>query len=368
MRTALRPVPLHEFLQVNRERILALTGAKTLAISESKPTTENLQKDLPEFYDYLVSVLKREAEADHKVAALSPHPPSTARHGKESSQLGYTVSQVVHGYGAICQAITETAQSTKTEITPGEFCTLNMSLDNAIAEAVAEFQKEHTMAEDQDRDKQLGFLVHELRNALSGAILAHTLIKQGVVGTGGSTNAMMERAFQRMRDMLDRSFAELRMKTEPATRRHPMHVIEAVEEVEAAASEDARLKGLTLSVDVDRQLQVDADPQYLVSALANLVQNAIKFSKTGGTVWLRSRKAGQSVVLEVEDQCGGLPEGRAEELFAPFTQKSANRTGLGLGLAISRRAVELNQGTLSARDIPGQGCVFTISLPGLNPN
>ena len=52
-----------------------------------------------------------------------------------------------------------------------------------------------------------------------------------------------------------------------------------------------------------------------------------------------------------------------ETLFAPFTQHGADRSGLGLGLSISRRAVEANGGTLRLRDVPGTGCIFTIDLP-----
>ena len=69
------------------------------------------------------------------------------------------------------------------------------------------------------------------------------------------------------------------------------------------------------------------------------------------------------ILIGVEDQCGGLPEGKAEEIFHPFEQGSAERTGLGLGLSISRRGVEANGGKLSVRNLPGTGCVFTIDLP-----
>ena len=69
------------------------------------------------------------------------------------------------------------------------------------------------------------------------------------------------------------------------------------------------------------------------------------------------------ILIEVEDECGGLPDRRAEELFRPFEQRSSDRTGLGLGLSISRRAVQANDGTLGARSLPGKGCVFTIDLP-----
>jgi signal transduction histidine kinase len=120
---------------------------------------------------------------------------------------------------------------------------------------------------------------------------------------------------------------------------------------------------MTLDVDVSPAIQVIADSHYLISALSNLVQNALKYSKKGGTIWVRGRQTDKEAILEVEDQCGGLPAGKAEELFRPFTQKSEDRTGLGLGLTISRRAVAINGGTLTVRDLPGKGCVFVMTLP-----
>ena len=71
------------------------------------------------------------------------------------------------------------------------------------------------------------------------------------------------------------------------------------------------------------------------------------------------------VLIEVEDECGGLPPGRAEDLFRPFEQRSADRSGLGLGLAIARESVEVNGGEIRARNLPGRGCIFTIDLPRL---
>lgn len=78
---------------------------------------------------------------------------------------------------------------------------------------------------------------------------------------------------------------------------------------------------------------------------------------------LRAYADGDHVVIDVEDECGGLPEGKAEALFQPFKQMSSDRSGLGLGLWISRRAVEASGGTLRVRNNPGKGCTFTIELP-----
>jgi signal transduction histidine kinase len=69
------------------------------------------------------------------------------------------------------------------------------------------------------------------------------------------------------------------------------------------------------------------------------------------------------VLIEVLDACLGLPEGHVEELFRPFEQRSADRTGMGLGLAFSRWGVEANNGRISAHNQAVEGCVFTVDLP-----
>jgi signal transduction histidine kinase len=143
---------------------------------------------------------------------------------------------------------------------------------------------------------------------------------------------------------------------------------EFVEEVEVGASLEASARGLTLDVaPVERGVDVEFDPQLLAAAVANLLQNAFKFTRPEGRVSLNTSATKDRVLIEVQDECGGLPAGRADELFRPFEQRNANRTGLGLGLSISRRSVEANGGEIRVRDIPGSGCVFTIDLPRLSP-
>jgi signal transduction histidine kinase len=351
---------LYQFLVDHRAKILGMTRDKAEDASEDKPTTVESERGLPQFYDHLVGELKREDEGKPSIPEKSAGPDTTAKHGKEMKRLGYTVSQVVQGYGGLCQAITELAAAEKSSISPEEFKTLNLLLDGAIAEAVTEFGKR---AGSVDCAKKMGFLAHELRNALTASIVAHSMIKKGVVGHGGSTNAILERNLDRMKEILDRSFSEIRMENGKDVEKCPVLLIDVAEEVEATAGEEAQSKGLNLRVSVGSGLKVVGDHHLLVSALSNLVQNAIKYSKKGGTIWVRGRETEKNEVLEVEDQCGGLPKGKVEELFQPYVQKNEDRSGLGLGLTISRRAVALNGGTLTVRDLPGKGCVFTITLP-----
>ena len=87
------------------------------------------------------------------------------------------------------------------------------------------------------------------------------------------------------------------------------------------------------------------------------------FTAPSSTVKLRVSASAERALIEVEDECGGLPGGNVEDLFRPFEQRGADRTGIGLGLAFCRWAVEASNGRISARSLPGIGCVFTVDLP-----
>jgi signal transduction histidine kinase len=163
--------------------------------------------------------------------------------------------------------------------------------------------------------------------------------------------------------LIDRSLAEVRLETGQHKRTRVL-LAEFIEEMEVAAALDAKARGLDLTVaPVDYDIAVDADRQLLGSAVSNLLQNAFKLTHAHGHVTLRTQKAGDHVLIEVEDECGGLPPGKADELFRPFDRRGADRTGLGLGLSISRKSVDANGGEIRVENKPGQGCVFTIELP-----
>ena len=128
---------------------------------------------------------------------------------------------------------------------------------------------------------------------------------------------------------------------------------------------EAKTRGIAFTIVVDDNIAVNADRQMLGSAVSNLLQNAFKFTRHNSLVTLTGRAAAARILIEVKDECGGLKAGIAEELFKPFEQQGDNRSGLGLGLSISRRAVEANGGELRVQNIPGTGCIFTIDLPRL---
>lgn len=108
---------------------------------------------------------------------------------------------------------------------------------------------------------------------------------------------------------------------------------------------------------------IKADRLVLASVVGNLLQNAFKFTRPRTIVTLRVCASAERVLIEIQDECGGLPDGNARALFRPFEQRGADRTGLGLGLPFTRRGAEANDGRLYARNLPGEGCVFTVDLP-----
>ena len=111
------------------------------------------------------------------------------------------------------------------------------------------------------------------------------------------------------------------------------------------------------------ELAVNGDPQLLASAVMNLLNNAFKYTHAGGRVVLRALRDDGRVRIEVEDECGGIADG-LDVLFMPFAdRRRTDRTGLGLGLSIARKAVTSHGGVIDFRNLPGKGCVFVIEMP-----
>lgn len=360
---------LHEFLTLSRDEILARTRAKVATRMAPRPTEAELEHGVPLFVDQLADTLRYEQTTPTR-ATSEEMARGALRHGGELRKAGFTVGQVVHGYGDVCQAVTELAMELDLPISADEFKTLNRCLDEAIAQAVTEFARQRDLSVSDRGTERLGFFAHELRNVLGNALLAFEVLKGGTVGVDGSTGKILGRNLLALRDLIDRSLAEVRLEA-GLQRRERLLLAALMEEVALAASIEANAQGLQLTVGpVPPGAAIDVDRQLIAAALANLLQNAFKFSRPKGHVVLRTdtTTATGRVLIEVEDECGGLPEGMAEDLFQPFEQRGGDRTGLGLGLSIARESVETNGGLIQARNLPGRGCVFTIDLPLVVPH
>ena len=355
---------LYEFVEVNREEIIRRCRAKVATRSVPPPSEAEIDHGVPLFLDQLVRALRsgtHSSEIDE----------SAGQHGHDLLLRGFTVSQVVHDYGDVCQTITELAGETNAPISSDDFRTLNRCLDEAIAGAVTMYGRESQQRASQTQhdatertNERVGFLVHELRNLVNTAIVAFEVLRTGNVGVSGSTGAVLHRSLLGLRDLIAHSLDEVRMR-KGATNMTRIVVTDFIEDIAAAATLAANERGLTLIVPpVENGLEIEADRQILSAVVGNLVQNAIKFTRPRTTVTLRVGASADRLLIEVEDECGGLPGWEdAKELPPAFEQRGADRSGLGIGLAFSRWGAEANNGRLHGRNLPGKGCVFTVDLP-----
>jgi signal transduction histidine kinase len=362
---------LHDFILANSEQIIDRARVRGRDRATGKSSQAKLEHGIPLFLSQLADQLVPTGSTNLVQIASSADASnitdSAALRGHHLLKDGFTVAQVVHGYGDVCQVVTDLASETKAPISRAEFHVFDRCIDEAIAGAVGAYGRQRERDFAHVGAERLGVLARELRNVLNSAILSFDVIKKGMVGLGGRAGAEHSRSLSGLRALIERSLAEVRLE---AGTRMPerFSAAEFFEEIEARATMQAEGHGLQLTVNSEGgDIVIAADWQLLALAVSNLLHNAFKFTRAHGHVSLTTRATTDCIVISVGDECGGLPCGKAEELSGSFSPGAAERLGLGLGLSIALNAVRVNSGDLYVRDIPGKGCVFTIDLPRQPP-
>lgn len=352
---------LHEFITANHDAIVL--RARHVVADRPWPdiSTEALKHGAPLFLRQLAETLRLQQTADpfpdREIGA------SAARHGADLLALGFNVSQVVHLYGDVCQAVTQLALESDAKVTVIEFKTLNRCLDTAIAEAVTEHARLTAVKRSGEEIERQGHAAHDLRDQLTTALLAFQMLKRGDVPVNGSTGAVLGRSLATLRDLISNALSQVRLAA-GAAQGERVAVRSLIEDVAAGSALHAEYHQVHFNMDpVDPGIFVSGDPQLLSSALMNLVHNALKYTPRGGHVTLRASVADGRLIVEVEDECGGIPS-TAGDPFQPFgDRRGADRSGLGLGLSIARKAMRAHGGDIHLRDKPGFGCIFTMDMP-----
>ena len=212
---------LHEFLKSNRTVLIDRCRVLVSSRPDPKATEEELVHGIPTFLDQLIETLTleqtSETQSNSSLTArnargdVAPDVGTTAAlHGRDLFLKGFTIEQVVRDYGDVCQSVTNLAVETGAPISVDEFRTFNRCLDNAIAGAVTEYAR-HTPASNDDKLQTPNSqqLAQELRKLLHSAILAVTAMKAGSVGNAGPTAAVLDQSLMAMRDLIERSLAEV---------------------------------------------------------------------------------------------------------------------------------------------------------------
>ncbi len=247
---------------------------------------------------------------------------------------------------------------------------------------VAERQRAEGRLREADRrkDEFLATLAHELRNPLApiqGALNLHRLSAETQDGPGRELQQIMERQLKQMVRLIDDLLDVSRITRDKLNLR--VAAIDLCEALRNAIESSQPLIDSarhTLEVDLgDAPMPLMADPHRLAQAFANLVNNAGKYTDPGGTIFVNARRRGDEYLISIRDSGVGLTPQQLSEVFDLFVQVDSSleraRGGLGIGLTLVRRLVEMHHGRIEASsDGPGRGSEFRVYLPvdtGLDP-
>jgi hypothetical protein len=210
----------YEFLTSNRTELIGRCRDKVARRSDPNKILAGSNYGVPVFLLQLVDILRREQLSPVPETMAEEHAPSPSEigrtasiHGTELASLGYSIDQVVHEYGDVCQAVTELAAEGNVSISVDEFRTLNRCLDNAIADAVTSFglvqRRSHHDQADILQETMDAFSEEHTRlvDVASQALFA---IRNGAVGINGATGSLLVHALNELRTLPGRSLPGIR--------------------------------------------------------------------------------------------------------------------------------------------------------------
>ncbi len=208
---------LHEFVTENRQLLIARCRDKVAKRFEPTEAASAIENGVPLFLEQLSETLALEQTTSARGGDPEPAPASTAigraaaRHGAELLRRGFTVDQVVHDYGDVCQCVTALAVERAAPISNDEFRTLNRCLDNAIADAVAAFgaaSQVSAEARAQTLQQRLVDYIADHRRLNAIARRSFTAIKTGNIGAGGATGDLLTLTLKELDELTERLEAE----------------------------------------------------------------------------------------------------------------------------------------------------------------
>jgi hypothetical protein len=216
---------LHEFLTSNRQLLISRCREKVAKRFEPSETLATIDHGVPLFLQQLVETLRDEQNTDIRSVDSEPTPAPTeigraaALHGAELLRQGFSVDQVVHDYGDVCQCVTALAVEQDVPISTDEFRTLNRCLDNAIADAVASFGSVRQTSIDRQAEtlqQRLVVFAAEHRRLIDIAIQSVAAIKTGNIGIRGATGILLVHALEELHSLTDRTLPEIRLASPSA--------------------------------------------------------------------------------------------------------------------------------------------------------
>jgi signal transduction histidine kinase len=286
-------------------------------------------------------------------------------HAVTRVRLGFDIGQLVHEFILLRRILFDVTQEESLTADALQSEWLADLIEAAIATAVKSYVESRDAADRRVRSEHIGFLTHELRNPLTTATMAATRLrrKAEIPEAHKDTLDMLDRGLNRVRSMIDGILLTERLEAREMECR-PVDITfgHLMAEATRAAEFEAKNKGIAFTTRYDPSMEIHVDPTLALSALQNVIDNAVKFTDRGH-VHVVGDDGPSEVLVHVYDNCDGLPPEALNTIFEPFKRAHSGKAGTGLGLAIARRAVEAQGGRIGADSSVGHGCHFWLAFP-----
>ena len=316
--------------------------------------------------DYLVALVAGLRKDDGDRLGTDAWAEVARKHALTRLHSGFDIDEVMREFEILRHVIMEVLQEERVAPTAEQGNRIN----NLIGGAIRAFVKSYVEHRDHEsrslQARHIGFITHELRTPLATAMAAGGQIRKYVAAGKDPSRPLelLERNLKRMRDLIDDTLQEQRLEVGDVPY-HPEQILlgELMDEATRGAQESAQQKGIELKFSFDPEVLMQVDRKLALSALQNIIENAVKFTDRGEIeVQVRDGEPGE-VVVDVVDECEGLSADEQRTLFEPFNRGHSVREGTGLGLAIARRAVEAHGKKIHVESDGRKGCHFWFALP-----
>lgn len=362
---------LGSVIRQNRTQILQRWQVRVAGLTQELEISRiELLDHMPDFVDGLIVMLDTTSATTATIEA--PAQTTAPLHGAQRLRVGFDVDEVIREYGILADVMLATLAEADATIGIDDHRRLLTAVNTGAAEAVREYVRRRDEELHREQARHRAFVAHELRTPLATAVAAATLLAQRhpEVQTGRPL-ALLDRSLAKVRELIDQVLIAGRLEAGVEPQRTTVDVAAMLAELTDTLAPEAENRRVDLAVSAPASLTAEVDARLISSAMANLLRNAIKYTRADTTVRIVLTERDGMVVLEVTDQCGGIAATNWATLFEPYARGddvvTRQRDGLGLGLAIAKEAAEAHGGSLAVRNVAPDGCVFELRVPRSAP-
>ena len=346
---------LGNFINANREEVIERWERNATNRLHLDLETSQLRDNLPEFIDDVAEALRSESDRcrDARSARI---------HGRHRMKIGVDIGRLTEEMTLVGETVAEVARDKGYAISNDELLAMMSAIGQGAAASVSAYAERRDQQLADQAAQHFSFIAHEIRNPLHNANLAARSLEVSPEAGRNECLARLKHSLNQLAELVDDALVEARLYGEPRLRLKKLGARKLLEKVLREFAPQAAEREQTLELAAD-DFVLEGDRTILLSALSNLVKNAIKFTPDGGRIEVRARSAGETASFTVTDQCGGIPEKLVPRLFQEFVQATPSKGGSGLGLVIVRQAARAHRGTARVDNRPGQNCTFVLELP-----